>query len=151
MFELYIQIGIPIVLLLIGLGIGGRNERRHFQAIKKRQAQLAHIRISNLKTIPDTVQNPRLVMGQVVIASDYFKTLATSLRNLFGGEMIQAQRLLTRARSEALLRLVEQANERGLNEVYNVRFVFCNISQLRGKAGAMQVEMMAYGTAVARY
>ena len=67
-----------------------------------------------------------------------------------GGEMKSAQKLMNRARREALVRLLEQADRRGATEVWNVRFGFSNISQMRGRRGAMQVEILAWGTAVRR-
>ena len=144
---------IPIVLLLIlGLSMGTIAERRHLRSLAIREGATRRIRISNMCRLPepDTVQASPLVMGQAVIATDYFKTFATQLRNLLGGEMRLAQRLMIRARREALLRMIREAIDLEATEVHNVRFEFCNISELRGRAGAMQVEILAYGTAVIR-
>ena len=152
MFDQIVSLVVFGVLLLIGVSTGGVQERRHFRSLARRERALSHVRLDNRKRVdaPDTIANATLVMGQVVIATDYFKTFATQLRNLVGGEMVGAQRLLTRARREALLRMQESAVTLGATEVWNVRFEFCNVSQMRGRAGAMQVEMVAYGTAVIR-
>jgi uncharacterized protein YbjQ (UPF0145 family) len=91
-----------------------------------------------------------MVGGQVVVATDYFKTFVTALRNIVGGEMRAAQTLLSRARREAILRMIGEARRLGATEVHNVRFAFCNITQLSGNKGAMAVEIYAYGTAVVR-
>ena len=69
-----------------------------------------------------------LVIGQVVIATDYYKTFVTQLRNLVGGEMKSAMSLMSRARREAMVRLLEQARTRGATEVWNVRLQFTSIS-----------------------
>ncbi len=52
-------------------------------------------------------------MGSVVIATDYFKVFAAGLRNLFGGEMKTYRTLMGRARREAIVRMLEQAQELG--------------------------------------
>ena len=139
-------------LLAVGIFMGGFLERRHLAQLARREAAAAHVRVCNLKHVdaPDPVRQAAMVMGQAVIASDYFKTFASQMRNLVGGEMRAAQVLLIRARREALLRLVEQAQAMGATEVWNVRFAFSNINQMSGLRGAMQVEMLAYGTAVMR-
>lgn len=147
--------GVPLFLLLFcGLFVGGITERRHLASLERREEALARagVRLSNLCLVPDAgrVSDAQLVMGQVVIATDYFKSFATALRNLVGGEMRAAQSLMTRGRREALVRLMEAAQRRGCNEVYNVRFDFSNISQMQGNRGAMQVEVHAWATAVRR-
>ena len=150
--ELLIQIGIVSGLLVLGIIAGGWHERRHRRLLEKRETGMRHIRVDNRKCIPDpdTVQQTSLVTGQVVIATDYFKTFTASLRNLVGGEMKSIQSLLMRARREALVRMLEQARTMGATEVWNVRFEFCNISQMSRRTGTAQVEMLAYGTAVVR-
>lgn len=149
---LLVQILPAILLLALGIFLGGYLERRHLARLARREAATAHVRVCNLKHVhdPESVRQAVMVMGQAVIATDYFKTFASQLRNLVGGEMRAAQRLLVRARREALLRAVEQAQAMGATEVWNVRFAFSNINQMSGNRGAMQVEMLAYGTAVVR-
>ena len=85
-----------------------------------------------------------------MIATDTFKSWVTRLRNLVGGEMRAARSLMLRARREALLRMLREAEAGGATEVWNVRYEFCSISMMRGSTGAMQVEMLAWGTAVRR-
>ena len=152
MIQLVLSYALPAFLLLLGISAGGFNERRHLRSLDRREAALGGIRVCNLKTVADqpAVRSAAMVMGQVVIATDYFKTFATSLRNLVGGRMRAAESLMARARREALVRMLEQARRAGASEVYNVRFGFSNISQMRGKRGAMQVEVIAWGTAVVR-
>ncbi len=132
--------------------MGGYIDRRHLARLTRRELATSYIRVCNLKHIhaPESVCDAVMVMGQVVIGTDYFKTFVSRLRNLVGGEMRAAQKLLVCARREALLRLVEQAQDIGATEVWNVRFAFSNINQMRGNRGSMQVEMLAYGTAVVR-
>ena len=148
----FLYLAIPLGLLALGIVAGGLNERAHLRRLERREAELASIEVNNLRQVrdPASAETARMVMGQVVIATDYFKSLATALRNLAGGEMHAAQRLMNRARREALVRLLEEARAFGAQEVWDVRFGFSNISQMRGKHGAMQVEVVAWGTAVRR-
>ncbi len=139
-------------MLPFGFLIGGLQERRHLNSLTQREAELAAIQVCNLKNVPhpETVTDAGMVMGHVVIASDYYKSFATSLRNLFGGQMKSAESLMTRARRESLVRLKQNAQRAGAAEVWNLRFAFSNISQMRGRTGNMQVELLAYGTAIRR-
>ena len=144
--------GLPILFLMLGVLVGGTTERLHLKQLARRERALEHIRVCNLKRVhdPQSAQQATLVMGQVVIATDYFKSFVTSLRNLVGGEMKAAQTLMIRARREALLRLLDEAQQMGATEVWNVRFGSSTIAQATGNRGAMQVEMLAWGTAIVR-
>jgi len=143
---------IPWMLPVLWSVIGYATEQRHLRRLAVREAAAADIVVTNLKTIvhPETVRQSQLVAGNVVIATDYFKTLVTTLRNLVGGEMKAAQRLMLRARREALLRLLDEARAMGATEVWNLRYQFCNVQQMSGNKGAISVEIYAYGTAIVR-
>ncbi len=136
-----------IILLLVGIIVGGANERRHFKRLSEQEEQLAHIQIVNLKTISDQVQpGGILVSGNVVIAVDYFKRIMALLRLVFGGELRAYQTILIRARREAILRMKRQAAELGADKIYNVRLEFSSIGAQPSKIGGS--ELLAYGTAV---
>ena len=62
-----------------------------------------------------------MICAEVVISSDYLKSYLGSWKKFFGGEIRGYQRLLERARREALLRLQQQATEMGYNALCNVR------------------------------
>lgn len=152
-YQLLLQFGLPVfMLLVVGIGIGGLRERRHLKSLALREAQNADVIVTNLKRIPEPEASlgASLVIGQVVIASDYFKTFATQLRNLVGGEMVAAENLLMRARREAVLRMIEEARRLGSTEVHNLRFVTCSIMAMSGNNKAIAVELCAYGTAILR-
>ncbi len=143
---------IQIILLPIGIIFGGMAQRRHHRSLDAREAVSA-VRVDNRKVIerPDEVTDATMVIGQVVIATDYWKTLTTRLRNLVGGEMKAANQLMDRGRREAILRLCDEAKRLGATEVWNIRLESCNIGMMRGKVGgSMQVEVFAYGTAIRR-
>ncbi|MBX3373357.1 MAG: heavy metal-binding domain-containing protein [Phycisphaeraceae bacterium] len=139
--------------LLVGLMFGSLNEQRHLRSLVVREASGEDVMLVNLRhvTDPETVRDAQMIVGQVVIATDYWKTFITSLRRLVGGELGAARRLMDRARREATLRLIEEARMLGAGEIWNVRYESTMISQMRdSKAGAMQVEILAWGTAVRR-
>ena len=93
------------------------------------------------------IKKSSVVTGSVVIATDYFKVFAAGLRSIFGGEIKSYQSLMTRARREALVRMLCEAREHGYQSVWNVRFETSTIQgKKRKKAGG--VEAHAYGTAV---
>jgi uncharacterized protein YbjQ (UPF0145 family) len=64
-----------------------------------------------------------------------------SLKNIFGGELKGYTELLQESRSEAVNRMIEQAEAVGANAILNVRFSTSSVA-----AGA--AELFAYGTAV---
>ena len=88
-----------------------------------------------------------MFVGSVVVANDYFKTFAASLRNLVGGRMVVYESLVDRGRREALLRMKEDAIAWGASQVVNVRFETSNIAG-QSQQGASAVEIMAYGTGI---
>lgn len=155
MWDVIIPIGSLVFFLVLGFSVGGFRERAHLKSLDEREASNRDMIINNLKQVPspDTVRSAFMVSGNTVVATDYFKTIAMTLRNIVGGEMRAAQSLMTRARREALLRMIEEARAQGAVEVYNVRFAFCNIgamSRNNNQQMAMSVEMYAYGTAIIR-
>ena len=144
---------LPFVFVGLGYVVGRWREQTHLKSLATREATLGHIVMTDLKTIasPGEVSGADLVMGEAVIASDYFKSFATQLRKLVGGEMKSMQSLVDRARREALVRMLEQADRAGATEVHNVRLETSNIrSATSGSKGAISVEMLAFGTAIVR-
>ncbi len=147
-----IGIGIVGVMLAIGFGVGSLRERRHLTDLDQREAESQDIGVVNLKSVtrPETVEHAELVLGQVVIANDYFKSFAASLRNIVGGEMKSLETLMGRARREATLRMLENARAIGATEVWNVRYDTSNIASASSRNPATSVEVLATGTAVRR-
>lgn len=143
-----------LIALPIAFFVGRFTEGRHIRSLDERENHSRDVLVTNLKTTPDpgSVSGSRMVIGHVVIATDYWKSFATRLRNIVGGEMKSAQTLMIRGRREALQRLIENARQLGAAEVVNVRYEFSNIGMMRGRngGGAMQVEILAYGTAIVR-
>ena len=147
---LLIQIGPVVVLLILGFTVGTVVERAHFKRLAIRERELADMLVTNTRTLPAAglIQARGMVVGQVVIASDYFKTFAATLRKLVGGELHTFESLMVRARREALVRMLASARELGANGVINVRFATSNVGSMRRRKMAAMVEMYAYGTAL---
>jgi uncharacterized protein YbjQ (UPF0145 family) len=145
----------PAMLIAFGFLIGSWREWRHIASLDQRERQYGAMVIRNTKKVPDahTVVHSSLVMGEAVIATDYFKTFAASLRYIIGGEIKTYESLMRRARREATLRMLEQASETGATEVWNVRYETSNIRSATSgnrKAQSPSVEVLAFGTAVKR-
>lgn len=153
MFELSLnlifQIGIPVLLLVLGFGIGSYREKRHYRSIIAREGGFRDLPIFSARRAPDLDPPPRteMVRGSVVISIDYFKRFLAGLRMLFGGRVTAYESLIDRARREAQLRMREQARQRGAAYVFNVRMETASISKGAGQAVG-SVEVVAYGTAV---
>lgn len=143
--EALIGLAITIGLIVLGYFVGRVLENRHLAELDRREAATASIVVVDVKTLPAAMEaaNGSLVMGEVVIASDYFKTFAASLRNIVGGEVKSYQTMLSRARREARLRMVEQARALGSELVVNVRFEWSAVGPQLPSA-----EIFCYGTAI---
>ncbi len=149
--DVLVQLILQVTLIPVGFLFGGSAERRHLKALDEREAARTAL-VTNQKRVvqPERVQSSFMVMGQTVVATDYYKSFVAKLKSLVGGELKSAQTLMVRARREALARMVEQAESVGASEVWNVRFETSSISRMTGKGGSMQVEVVAWGTAVVR-
>ncbi len=140
-----IELGIAVVLVVTGYIFGSTAERRHFRSILKRERELRELVAVATRFPPEqTAWRQQLVTGNVVIASDYFKTFTAGLINIFGGKVTPFESLIDRARREALLRMKAQAKALGAEYVFNVKYNTSRISQF----GAGAIEVMAYGTAL---
>ncbi len=142
-------IGFTALLLIIGVFFGTRAQKQHIATMERRETELSHIIVTNLKTLPATGLQPVLVTGSVVIAFDYFRRFIAGFIMLVGGRITMYEDMLDRARREALLRLLEEAEAAGAKEVHNIRFEFSRVgSSGRGASVGGGAELLAYGTAL---
>lgn len=148
--DFLLQLAPIVVLLILGFTVGTLVERAHFKRLAVREAALSDMLVTDLRSLPAGWEGTAcgLVTGDVVIASDYFKTFAASLRKLVGGELHTFESLMVRARREALVRLLESARRMDADCVMNVRFSTTNIGSMGRRRAAAMVEMYAYGTAI---
>ncbi len=137
--------GLPIAFIITGR----IREKNHFEDIARREALHREFPVIDISLLPAGFEARRgeIVLGQVVIASDYLKNFFAQYRQLFGGEMKSYHKMMERGKAEARLRMIEEAKQKGASAVINVRFETSQIGQARGKAAAMS-EVLCYGTAV---
>jgi uncharacterized protein YbjQ (UPF0145 family) len=148
---LLVNFGIPLLILVLAYFIGSAIEKKHYRRILAREENVRGFPVVTFATLPDDwrVGSVELVTGSVVISVDYFKRIIASLRSLIGGRVKTYEPLLDRARREALLRMIEDAQARGYDAVVNVRLETSRLANSRrdGK-GIAGVEMLAFGTAI---
>jgi len=153
MAELIAQFGLFLVLIMLGLFVGRTVERRHFRRLGEREVALSYMLVTDLRTYPggvDTSRTPMMVTGQAVIATDYLKSFLAGLRKILGGELKSYRTLMIRARKEAMLRMMEEAQAAGYDAVCNLRLDSADIGGMTGRRGAAMVEAFATGTAYRR-
>ncbi len=149
MEQFQFEIGISFVLLLLGFFFGRYAEKKHFESIIKREAQLANVVViaSKNTTASDSEKPGMMVTGNVVISVDYFKRFLAMLRTIFGGRVTAYETLLDRARREAILRMKQEARAMNASRIFNIKLETASISKnATGNIGS--VEVLAYGTAL---
>jgi len=137
-----------LVLLASGYAVGRIAERRHYRSIIARENEMANVMVFTNRFPPLTQQaSQALVTGSVVVSEDYFKRVVSGLQSLFGGRLRSYESLLDRARREAVLRMKQEARDKGAKIIINVKFQTFSIPGRNPKSfGA--IEVMAYGTAL---
>jgi uncharacterized protein YbjQ (UPF0145 family) len=146
-----IQIVVFLVLLAIGVFAGRANERKHFRELEEAERALDDIVASSSSEAAERGAPVRgtLVVGSVVIAEDYFKRVAASLKSLIGGNLRSYETLLERGRREAVVRMKKEARRLGATHVVNVRFETASLSEdWSGRRPMFSAELIAYGTAL---
>jgi uncharacterized protein YbjQ (UPF0145 family) len=151
MIQTAVNLGIPLLLLIGTYLIGSAVEKIHYREIRVRESRSRRFPTVNFRTPPKgwNIVGAEMVAGNVVISIDYFKRFLAGLRMLVGGRVTSYESLLDRARREAILRMKEDAFERGYNAVINVRIETSRLaSSSRKGEGTAGVEILAFGTAV---
>lgn len=140
-----IQVLGVVALLILGYFFGRVAEQRHYKRIIRREAEMQYLPVVATRYPPvDREYRQQLVAGNVVIASDYFKSFLANLINIFGGRVTPFESMLDRARRESILRMKYDAIHLNAAYVFNVKFDTTRIAT--GKVAAMEV--VAYGTAM---
>lgn len=145
MYSLLFQAGIVVSLLVLGYLFGSIAERRHFKRIREREALGQNLPVIASRYPPeDHVYVQHLVSGNVVVASDYFKSFLAGLVNIFGGRVTPFESMLDRARRESMLRMKDRASALGATYVFNIKYDTTRLATGRQAA----VEVLVYGTAM---
>ena len=147
--ELFFQLT-PLWLLLIAWCTGSAVERNHFRRLALRESQISGTLVTDLRSFPFAAiqpKPPKIVVAEVVIATDYLKSFLASLRKIVGGELRSYLKLVERARREAILRVVEEAKQQGYTAVCNIRLESSDIAGTANRKGVAMVSLIASGTA----
>jgi uncharacterized protein YbjQ (UPF0145 family) len=150
-FNMFMNFGMPILILVIAYLIGSWIEKRHFRSIRDREAKAHGFPVVSFNTMPDDwkVSSSHMVSGSIVVSLDYFKRVIAGLKGLVGGRIKTYEPLLERARREAILRMTEEAQQQGFDAIFNVRLETSRLANAkRDGKGIAGVEMLAFGTAV---
>jgi uncharacterized protein YbjQ (UPF0145 family) len=154
LFSIYILP--PLLLILLGLVAGKIAEQNHLRSLARREAGLREMLVTDVRSYDPAVdrsQPSTLVVAEAIISTDYLKSFFARLRNIFGGEVRSFLTLVQRSRREALLRIMEQARDKGYNAVCNVRLETADIGLSTGagaQRGATMSAIIASGTAYRR-
>ena len=146
--ELWISIGVPILLIVIGRVVGSAIERDHYKSIAKREAEFQSQPAVSTKQIDaiGRIGSSSLAIGSVVVSVDHFKRFVSGFRMIFGGEVRSYSSLIDRARREAVLRMKESQPD--ADAYLNTRLETSTIASTTRNEGIGTIEVLAYGTAV---
>ncbi len=146
--SLAINLGVPLLIIVVALITGSTLERRHYRSIDERENKYGRIPLLNCKKYSKfrPISEARFVSGSVVISYDYFKRFLAGLRMIFGGEVKSYVSLLDRGRREAILRMKEKSPDADL--IVSLRIETSSISKGNKKRRLGAVEVFAYGTAL---
>jgi uncharacterized protein YbjQ (UPF0145 family) len=145
--ELWIAIGLPILLILGGRLVGSAIERQHDRSIVEREARFKDQPALSTKHMgPTPLRSASLATGSVVISVDYFKRFVGGLRMILGGEIRSYSSLIDRARREAILRMKESQPD--ADAYINTRLETSSISNGSGREAMSTIEVLAYATAI---
>jgi len=150
---LLINVGSVVFLLTLGFGVGRMTEKRHYKRLIAREIEYQGVLVTTMSKLPlaDPHSSGTMVIGECVIATDYFKSFAAKLKKIIGGELRTYLSLMDRARRESILRLIENAQAQGYDAVCNVRFVSADVGgSTTSRKGSAMVAIIASGTAYNR-
>lgn len=164
---------LPLIVLLgipaLGLTLGWWIDREHRLSLDYRRRQLGHVLITDLRSYPGMAPKlsapggagsggaevrTELVVAEVVLACNAFLAAIARIKMIFGGEVRALYGVITRARQEAVLRVMEQAAHRGYDAVCNLRLEGVDLSGETVRTGKnhprIYVAIIAYGMAYRR-
>jgi uncharacterized protein YbjQ (UPF0145 family) len=153
LLQIIVQVGGFLVALMGAYFVGSWLESRHFESIRRREREQRNLIAINFESVPRewTIHEAGLVTGSVVISLDYFKRVVAGIKAIFGGRITTYEPLLDRARREAVLRMKEEALQRGFDAVINVRLETTRMASSRGDGkGTAGIEILAFGTGIRR-
>ncbi|MFQ5793371.1 MAG: YbjQ family protein [Acidobacteriota bacterium] len=150
LIELFLNLGLPLLVLMGAYFIGTAIEQRHYRQLRARESASQDFLTVSFPYQPEDrgIVAAQLVTGSVVISIDYFKRFLAGLRLLVGGRVKSYETLLDRGRREAIMRLREAAQRGGFHAVVNVRLETARLASSKGGQGTAGIEVLAFGTAL---
>jgi uncharacterized protein YbjQ (UPF0145 family) len=141
---------IPMLMLAFSGFVGKWNEKRHLKSLAEREARYAGIFVTDLKRLPGNWKPVRgeMVVGHMVLGNDRFNRFLGLLINITGGNIQPFERLLDRARREAIVRMLEQAHALRADVIWNVRINTTMIDPDEKNKTGKAIEALAWGTAM---
>ncbi len=148
--SILINLGIPVLVIMLAMITGTILEKRHFKIIHRREKEFL-----GLPAIPSRdfdrdrpVAEAIMTSGSVVVSLDHFKKFLAALRNIFGGRVRSYESLLDRGRREAILRMKEQCPNADIIVNFRVMTSTVGNTYRKGKQRIGAIEVLAYGTAI---
>ncbi len=143
-----VMFGIFALVLLFAFGAGALMERAHLKRLAAREAAVAGVPVNNLRTLPEGAVAGEIVIADVVLSVDYFRSWISNLKKIIGGRLGAYERLLDRARREGTLRVIEAARAKGYDGVCNIRYDTSDIGVSQKKKQVVaQGAILVWGTA----
>jgi len=145
------NLGIWVVLMVVGYTAGTTAERNHLASLLKREQGLRHMPAfpGDYRAVlepEDKIASAQMVTGEVCLTDDFFREFCGNLKHFFGGNLRTHAVLLERARREAILRLKERAL--GADLIANLRLETSMLNEDKGKKATAALQVIAYGAAI---
>lgn len=145
----------PFLLLILAVlalpvyaTIAGFHRRKTTKEhLAQAEPALAHLTQATIEA-PAHVGPVGLVSGSVVYAADQPSRFAAGFRQLVGGKFESLTEQADLARRLAVVRMLAEAQQHGATAVTNVRIETSEIVEPGQRQQAIQIEILAYGTAL---
>jgi uncharacterized protein YbjQ (UPF0145 family) len=152
LMELFVILILPLLLIGIGFTIGKVTEARHLSSLARREEAVGAILVTDVRAyLPAAAPSPQpqILVAEVVMSADYFKSMLAALKKIIGGELRTYEGLMFRARAEALVRLKEAAAQQGYNALCNLRLETASVGGIGhpGRSKAAMCAIIAWATA----
>ncbi|MFP4165801.1 MAG: YbjQ family protein [Opitutales bacterium] len=148
--ELLFTLAIPLAFLGLWALTGSLVAKAHEKRLARRAEQTGPFSLSNGKyftDVADPAVEPCMVVAEVTIGIDHFRSFLGKLVNLIGGEVRSFTKIADRARREVLQQLKEQAAGKNCDAITNLRIDFANVSgSTADSKKAMMVTILGSGT-----
>jgi len=126
-FPLLMFVGVPASFLILLYAAGSLSKYLHLGRLAAGERACEQILATNTSAFPAHATEAQIVLSEVVISTDHFRSLIARIRKIFGGELSTYRSMMMRARREAILRLQQQAMAGGFTGVANIRLEAADI------------------------